>query len=180
MPLPVAKPQPGEYPSSYETYIRLIPAEADIFAVFAEQEAELAAYFSQLTEEQAAHRYAEGKWSLKQLLGHVTDTERIMAYRLLCVSRGDQTPLPGFDENTYVRGAAFESRVLSDLLAEFVTVRHATVALVRGLSPEQLQRVGTANGGGVSAAGLVYMIAGHARHHLNIVRERYVPGMAPR
>jgi uncharacterized damage-inducible protein DinB len=130
-----------------------------------------------LTEEQAAHRYAEGKWSLKQLLGHVTDTERIMAYRLLCISRGDQTPLPGFDENTYVRGAAFDSHVLSDLLAEFTAVRRATMALVRGLSPEQLQRVGTANGGGVSAAGLVYLIAGHARHHLNIVRERYAPGI---
>jgi uncharacterized damage-inducible protein DinB len=177
MPMHVSKPQPGDYLPFYETYIRLVPEEGDHLAIYAEQETDVAAFFRELTEEQAEHRYAHGKWSLKELLGHVTDTERIMTYRLLCVSRGDTTPLPAFDENKYVSGASFDSRPVGELLGEFQAVRQATTALLWSLTVEQLQRAGTASNGRVTAAALVYIVAGHVKHHMNIVRERYAPGI---
>jgi uncharacterized damage-inducible protein DinB len=177
MPLHLSKPEPGDYVPFYDTYIRLVPEESDLLAVYAAQEADVVAFFRELTEEQAAHRYANGKWSLKQVLGHVTDTERIMMYRLLCIARGDTTPLPGFDENTYVSGASFDDRTVVDLLGEFQAVRQATTALLRSLTTLQLQLAGTVNSNRATAAALVYMVAGHGVHHMNIVRERYAPGI---
>ncbi|KIL40679.1 squalene-hopene cyclase [Gordoniibacillus kamchatkensis] len=177
MKLHVPKPQTGDYFAYFETYISLVPEGQDLLAAYAEQEADVAAYFRELTEGQAAHRYAEGKWSLKELLGHVSDTERVMSYRLLRVSRGDTTPLPGFDENLFVSGASFDSRPIGELLDEFQAVRRATIALLRGLTAEQLQRAGNVNGGRTTAAALAYIVLGHAKHHMNIVRERYAPGI---
>lgn len=177
MPLHVPKPQPGDYFSYYQPYIDLVPETTDLPAVFADQEADLAAFFRELTEEQAAYRYAEGKWSLKELLGHVNDTERIMTYRLLCVARGDVTPLPGFNENEYVDGASFDNRPVAELLDEFQAIRRATIALLWSLTAEHLQRAGTANNGHITAAALAYIVVGHAKHHMNVVRESYAPGI---
>jgi hypothetical protein len=107
----------------------------------------------------------------------MTDTERIMTYRLLRIARGDTTPLPGFDQNLYVSGASFDDRPVAELLDEFRAVRQASIALLKGLDAEQLQRAGTANNARITAAALAYIVPGHAAHHLNIVRERYAPGI---
>ena len=119
--------------------------------------------------------YAPGKWTVKGVLGHLADDERIYAYRALCVARGDPRPLPGFDENDYARAAAFDSRTLADLLADYEAVRNASITLFRGLPPEALLRRGIANDHEVTPRGLAFHIAGHELHHHAILRERYLP-----
>lgn len=175
MPLRVPRPQAGDYlAGDYEAYIGLVPADRDMVAVYSEQEADVDAFYRDLTEEQAAHRYAEGKWSLKEMLGHVIDNERIMSYRLLCIARGETASLPGYHDTAYVTAASFDTRTVPDLLSEFHAVRPGTIALVRSLTDEQLRRAGTANQARVTAGALVYIIVGHAMHHMNIARERYI------
>jgi hypothetical protein len=122
---------------------------------------------------QAAYRYAEGKWSVREVVGHLADAERIFGYRLLRIGRGDETPLSGFDENMYVPAGAFEQRDFGDLLEEWVAVRNATLALVRGLPAEAWKRSGTSNGKRVTAAALAYVTYGHVEHHMRILQERY-------
>jgi uncharacterized damage-inducible protein DinB len=117
--------------------------------------------------------YAEGKWTVRQLLGHITDTERVMSYRLLRIARGDATPLPGFDENAFMAHAGFGDRTLADLAAEFDAVRQATVRLVASLGAEALSRRGVASGAPVSARALLYIIAGHELHHRALLVQRY-------
>ena len=126
-----------------------------------------------VTEAVAAHRYAPGKWSVREVLGHLCDAERIFAYRLLRIARGDATPLAGFDENTYVPAGAFEQRALAALTDEWTATRNATVALVRGLPAGAWTRSGIANGKNVTATALVYIILGHVEHHLGVLRDRY-------
>ncbi|HWK90182.1 MAG TPA: DinB family protein, partial [Longimicrobium sp.] len=140
---------------------------------------EAAALARGLSAEQAAHRYAEGKWSIKQVLGHVIDAERIFAYRLLRIGRGDATPLPGFDENPYVDAANFDARTAADLAAELEHVRQSTLDLLRHLDDGALARRGTASGFEVSARALAWIIAGHMHHHLALIRERYLTSPAP-
>jgi hypothetical protein len=121
----------------------------------------------------AGHRYAPGKWSVREVIGHLCDAERIFAYRLLRIARGDGTPLAGFDENAYVPAGSFESRELNALIKEWMATRDSTIALVRGLPADAWTRRGTANGTNVSAAALAYIILGHVEHHLGILRDRY-------
>ena len=123
--------------------------------------------------EVAGRSYAQGKWTLKEVLGHLADDERIFAYRALCVARGDPRELQGFDENAYIASAGFEQRAWSDLLAENRSVREATLTLLGGLPPEAWLRRGTVNGYRASARGLAFHIAGHELHHLRVLRERY-------
>ncbi|HYE58379.1 MAG TPA: DinB family protein, partial [Rhodothermales bacterium] len=144
--------------------------------VLERQATELDALLRSLDEERARHRYAPGKWSVKEVLGHVTDAERIFAYRLLCIARGDQTSFPGFDENAYVPNSGADDRSMDDLLDEFAAVRRATLALLRGLPDAAMTRIGTANGQLVSVRALPFILAGHAQHHLNVLRERYGVG----
>lgn len=118
--------------------------------------------------------YAPGKWTLKQVVGHLSDDERIFAYRLLCVARGDRTPLPGFDENDYMRFAGFQSRSWPDLLDEFRAVREATLLLLETLAPDAWTRTGNVNGYDASVRGLAFHVAGHELHHLRTVREKYL------
>ena len=122
--------------------------------------------------------YADGKWTLKQVLGHLIDDERIFTYRALCLARGDTRPLPGFDENEYMRDAGFEGRALGDLLAEYRTVRQATLTLLEGLPHGAWLRRGTVNGYNATVRGLAFHIAGHELHHIRLVRERYLPLLA--
>jgi len=124
-------------------------------------------------ESDADATYAPGKWSIKEVAGHIVDTERIMAYRLLRIARGDSTPLPGFEQDDYVRDGNFASRTLANLIEEFRLVRAATLALLQGLDGEALVRRGLADGKPVSARALAYIIAGHERHHLDILQQRY-------
>jgi len=121
-------------------------------------------------------RYAEGKWTLKEILGHLIDDERIFAYRALCVARRDPRPLPGFDENDYVAATDFESRPLAGLLREYASVRESTLTLFESLTPEEWTRRGNVNGYEASVRGLAFHMAGHELHHLRVVRERYGHG----
>jgi uncharacterized damage-inducible protein DinB len=129
-------------------------------------------FFCSLTDEQADYAYAEGKWTIKEVAGHLTDAERTFAYRAFAFSRG-QGELPGFDENIYVEKATFSNRTLKDLAAEFKAVREANLYMLRALTDDQLNIVGVANGGNIKINSILYIMAGHELHHLNILKERY-------
>lgn len=171
----VGRPEPDEIPSHYAGYIKRVP-EPDPVVVCASQIEETAALLRSVSETDAMYRYAPGKWSVKEVVGHLADTERIMSYRALRIARGDTTPLPSFDENAYVPVAKFDGRSLADLVGELRTVRAATLALLRTFDAEAWQRRGTASGKPVSVRALGYMIPGHERHHVEILKTRYGVG----
>jgi uncharacterized damage-inducible protein DinB len=172
------RPQPDEYASYYQRYVDLAP-EDDIVAALDAQSHETSRLLESLTEQQASNRYAPDKWSVKQLLGHVTDAERIFAYRALCVGRGETKPLPGFEQEGFVTNGAFDGRTLEDLADELATVRKANVMMLRALPDEAWQRRGTASENPVSTRGLAYIMLGHERHHLRILREKYLGEATP-
>lgn len=126
-----------------------------------------------LSESDAMFRYADGKWTIKEVIGHLLDTERVYAYRLLRISRGDVTPLPGFDDTSYVPAGQFNLRSVNELVSEFAVQRASTLALANGVPSTAWLRIGTANGFTTSARGLVYIILGHTEHHLHLLRQRY-------
>ncbi len=126
-----------------------------------------------ISEERSLHRWAEGKWSVKENLNHLADTERVMAYRLLCIARGDQTPLPGFEQDDYVRSANADAIPWQDLVSEFAAVRRATILMLRNMPPEALANIGTCGGNPTSARALAWIIAGHLIHHMRIFKEKY-------
>ncbi|MFX3635325.1 MAG: DinB family protein [Candidatus Pristimantibacillus sp.] len=169
----INKPTNEEYGLHFKPYIDLI-AEGDVTQLLVDQADELAAVLLDCTAQQADYRYAEGKWSLKEVLGHIIDTERIMSYRLLRIARGDKTPLAGFDENTFVQNASFELRSLSNLLEEYLAVRRSTITLFGGVTEEAWARIGVSNDFEMSARALAYIIAGHERHHMNIIKDKYL------
>jgi len=167
------RPQAGEYGSSFQEYIDLAPEE-DVVAALEAQSEETAALLGGLSEEQASQRYAPDKWSIKQIVGHVTDGERIFAYRALSIARGETTPLPGFDQDPYVANSGADDRSISDLAAELATVRRANVMMFRALSEEAWRRIGTASDHPISVRAIAFGILGHERHHVRILRERYL------
>ena len=171
----VGRPEPDEIPSHYLGYIKRVP-ENDPVIVCASQIEETAALLHGLSETDAMYRYGRGKWSIKEVVGHLADTERIMSYRALRIARGDVTPLPSFDENAYVPVARFDGRSLADLVGELRTVRAATLALLRTFDADAWRRRGTASGKPVSVRALGFMIPGHERHHVEILRTRYGVG----
>lgn len=169
----LSKPQPGEYPAYFGEYIREVP-EGQLLSLLELQPEEAMLKLGTLSEEAGNYRYADGKWSLKEVLGHVTDTERVMSYRLLRIARGDQTPLPGFEEELFVSHANFDRLSILQLLKDFSTVRKSTLSLIQQLDDDAWLRTGTASGESISSRALAYLIAGHAIHHLRIIRERYL------
>jgi len=172
----IAKPAAGEFLSYYAHYIDLVP-ESDLGKVLQQQIDATRAIFGTVDEAKAGYRYAPGKWSVREVLGHLTDAERVFTYRLMCIARGDVTPLPGFDEQAYVPASGADRRTLAGLLNEFVAVRSATIALVDGLSAEAWTRRGNANGHEITPRALAYIVTGHERHHLETLRTRYGVGM---
>jgi hypothetical protein len=170
----MARPAEDEYGPFYRAYISLVPQQ-DLIETLKAQKDTTAGMLRPISEDKAGMRYAPDKWSIKEVVGHLCDTERIMTYRGLRIARGDQTPLPGFEQDDYVRLAGFDLRLLEDLVSEFASVREATLSWIRGLDSNALQRRGTANNMGVSVLALAYIIAGHERHHVGILRERYLP-----
>lgn len=171
----VGRPEPDEIPSHYVGYIKRVP-EVDPVMVCASQIEETAGLLRGLSDTDAMYRYGRGKWSIKEVIGHLADTERIMAYRALRIARGDATPLPSFDENAYVPVAQFDARSLADLVGELRTVRAATLALLRTFDADAWRRRGTASGKPVSVRALGFMIPGHERHHVEVLRTRYGVG----
>lgn len=170
------RPLPGEYAEGFAPYIAEAPA-GDVLALLEAQLVEATALFGGLTEAQGAHAYAPGKWSLKTLIQHLSDGERIFAYRCLRIGRGDTTPLPGFDEDAYAATAGADGHAVADLLADFRATRLASLTLFRSMPEEGWARRGTSNGKALSARSLPYICLGHTAHHLAVVRERYLPGL---
>jgi len=171
-PATITRPGSDEYAPYYDTYISKVP-DQDLLQLLKEQIEETCRLLSKVPESGADAAYAPGKWTIKEVAGHMVDTERIMAYRLLRVARGDATPLPGFEQNDYVRGGGFQARPLASLVEEFRIARASTLALLQGLDGAALGRRGFADGKTVSARALAYIIAGHERHHVGILRQRY-------
>ena len=171
----IHRPAPDEYDYAPQAggYVAGAPAMADPLAQLAAQREAFARVIASVSEERAGYRYEAGKWSVKELVGHLADTERILSYRLLRIGRGDVTPLPGFEEADYVRSAQTDRRPLSDVIGEWMAVRRSTEALVGGMPPEAWDRRGTANGHAVTARALLYIIVGHVEHHRSILAERY-------
>lgn len=166
------RPAEDEFAPYYGRYIGRVP-QGDIVALLAEQLPAVLDLLDDVDEARASHRYEPGKWSIRQVIGHIADTERVMAYRALRIARGDRTPLPGFDENAFMTLAGFDERSLLSLVDEWATVRRATLALYEGLDPARAEERGTASDNPVSVRALAYIIHGHVEHHLAILRERY-------
>jgi hypothetical protein len=169
------RPEPSEYAPYYAGYVAQVP-DGDLLRTLETGLGDYATTFGALPEAMGRHAYAPGKWTLRELLGHVIDTERVFAYRAMRIARGDTTPLPGFDEKAWVPESGSNRRSLADLIAELRAVRGATVALLRHLPEDSIDRMGTASDNPVSVRALAWIIAGHPIHHLGVVRERYLAG----
>jgi len=172
--LTIARPQPGEYAPYYDRYVSLVQGD-DILQTLDAQRRQMMLLISCREEEDGDFRYAPGKWSVKEVLGHICDAERIFAYRALRIARGDRTPLAGFEQDDYVPNGPFARSPLSDLVEEFIAVRRATISLLRNLDEEAWSRRGVASENEVSVRALAYIIAGHELHHRRILEEKYFP-----
>jgi uncharacterized damage-inducible protein DinB len=173
----ISRPDETEYLPYFGKYISLVP-EGDIIDLLRKQLEETLDLLREIPEAQAGFRYGDDKWSIKELVGHVIDAERIFAYRALRFARNDQTPLSGFEQDDYISNAAFDERSLDDLASEFESVRRSTIFLFKPLNAEASMRTGLANGSAASVRALAYMIAGHELHHRNILRDRYLQTLA--
>ena len=167
------RPEKNEYAGFYETYVSLV-FETDIILALKNQHEDLVDIFSEITEEKGLFAYAEGKWTIKELLGHLIDGERVFAYRALRIARGDQTPLAGFDQDPYVENGNFNSSKLADLIEELLQLRSANILMFNNLTPNSWDNFGTASENKVTTRALAYIMVGHIQHHLNILREKYL------
>jgi DinB family protein len=168
-----ARPDPAEVPPGLAGYVGKVRDGEDPLALLASQLDELRSAFGRWPEARGSYRYAPGKWSVKELVCHLSDTERIFCYRALRFARNDATPLPSFDENAYAAEMHADERPLADLVEELLNVRRATLSFFRGLWADAWTRRGIASGKEVSVRALAYAIAGHARHHLEVLADRY-------
>lgn len=167
------RPDPSEYAPHFERYISLVP-DGGIADILTRQFDEYLPFYRGIGEAQSSHRYAPGKWSIKQVIGHVIDTERVFNYRGLAVSRGERQTLPGFEQDDYVTGANFDDRSLGDLIDELAAVRAATIPLFGRMSDELLARRGKAWQAEITALACGFVIAGHERYHVKHLREHYL------
>lgn len=171
--MPIQKPEASEYAPYYGKYIDRI-GDGDILNILAAQNRETGALLRAVGEERGAYRYAPGKWSLKQVLGHVADVERVFTYRALVFARNDRTPLPSMEQEDWIAHSNFDSRSLASIVAELDAVRAATLALFASFDAEIGTRRGTASGFEFSVRAMPYIVAGHELHHMGVVRERYL------
>jgi uncharacterized damage-inducible protein DinB len=170
--LAIARPGADEYFEYYGKYVALLATD-DAMTALQDQIADTVRVLKSADETRALHRYAPGKWSVKEVVGHVTDAERIFAYRALRIGRADTTPIEGFDENTYVPAGRFDRRPLTELVTDYEIARQGTLALFRGFDEEAMTRRGTANGKTISVRAIAWIIAGHELHHRSILVEKY-------
>jgi uncharacterized damage-inducible protein DinB len=169
----INRPEETEYLPYYGRYVSLVTGD-DILKALSDQLSETLALLRSVPESQGNFRYDAGKWSIKELVGHMIDTERIFAYRALRFARNDTTPVPGFEQDDYIRNASFDACALGDLAAEFESVRRATLFLFKHLDGDAWTRRGVASESEVSVRALAYIIAGHELHHVGILRDRYL------
>lgn len=165
------RPQAHDYPAWGETYIKLV--DGDVMEILERQATEFADFVNSLIEK-ADYAYAPGKWTIKQIIGHIIDAERVFTYRLTCFARGEQQPLPGFEENDYVTNAHFADRSLLSLSHEFALLRKANLYLFKSLTETELDRKGTASGKEITVKAILFVTAGHIIHHQQIIKERYL------
>jgi uncharacterized damage-inducible protein DinB len=173
--LVIARPQPGECAPYYDRYISLIQ-DNDILTTLDQQRRQMVQLLSGLSEADGDFRYAPEKWSAKEVLGHVCDTERIFAYRALRISRGDATPIEGFEQDDYVKNGPFARRPIADAIEDYIAVRRATLSLLRSLEEAAWSRRGVANKNEVTVRAIAYLIAGHEVHHRRILEQKYFAG----
>ena len=166
------RPQSDEFAPYYATYINTVSENA--LGELEHQATSLPKFLKLVSDEKAYYAYAEGKWTVKEVVGHMIDTERIMAYRALRIARNDKTPLASFEENDYVANASFNDRSLESLSDEFAAVRMGNIYLFKHLTEEEFSRMGTASDKPVSVRALLYILVGHVNHHRNIIEERYL------
>lgn len=169
----IARPNTGDFHKYFSLYIDQVPGE-DVLAQIEAGGAEAVALLRGLSEEKAAFRYAPGKWSIKELYGHLIDSERLFAFRCLWFARGDEKAQPGMDENAWAEISNAHERSIEDLAAEYEAVRASTLCLLRSLDDAALGRSGNASGNTMSVQALPWLIAGHEIHHLKVLRERYL------
>jgi len=167
------RPAKGDYGEYYQPYIDLVKGD-DIFRILVKQNLESQNVLNSFSESNGNFRYAEGKWTVKEVVGHLMDVERIFAYRALCIARGETKPLPGMDQNIYVANGNFNKRQLIDLNYEYRLLRESNILLYGGLDKSVLQNRGNASGYEVTVLALMFMTAGHEKHHLNVLTERYM------
>ena len=168
------RPQADEYPEYYRQYAEVVP-DGDVLEFLEHQQEAMRQLLGTLNEDQADYKYAAGKWTLKEVLGHIMDTERIFCVRALAFARQDPADLPGFEQDDYVTNGYFPSRTLRDLLEEASTIRAATLSMFHGFDDRSFKRQGRANNAIFSVRSVPWIIAGHARHHLSVIQERYLP-----
>jgi uncharacterized damage-inducible protein DinB len=169
----ISKPEATDYPSYYATYINRVTGD-DLIESLENNFNTTKELIKSLNDDQLNYRYAEGKWSIKEILVHVMDAERIFAYRALRFARQDKTNLPGFEENDYVPASNASQRNINNILDEFAALRKSTIELFKNFDEKQLSQSGTANNNRISVCSLAYVIAGHELHHINVIRERYL------
>lgn len=167
------RPSKGDYGEYYQKYIDLVPGD-DIFRVLVEQNVESQNVLNSFSESKGNHSYAEGKWTVKEVIGHMMDVERIFAYRALCIARGETNPLPSMDQDTYVKNGNFNKRQLFDLNYEYRLIRESNILLFGSFDKSVLHCRGIASGYEVTVLALMWMTVGHEKHHLNILMERYM------
>ncbi len=167
------RPEKGTYPIYYENYIPLVK-QNNITEALVENETEVLSFFNSILADKENYAYESGKWTIKEVLNHLIDTERIFSYRALRFARKDEQLLPSYDQDPYVLNAELQNRSLKDLLNEFETVRKATISLFNSFSNEALVRIGATAAGKASVVAIGFTICGHGTHHINVIRERYL------
>ena len=171
----MGRPTDQEYAPFYKGYVGLV-TEDDVLPPLAAQRDEVLRLAASVPTERETFRYAEGKWSIRELFGHIGDGERVFGYRAFCIGRGDQAAFPGFDQEEYMAAADYDRVPLAELASDFARLRESNLAVLKRLPPERWAQVGTASGARVSVNALAYVMAGHVRHHLGVLRDRYQVG----
>jgi hypothetical protein len=173
----INSPTTDEYAAFYSDYIQRAVAKGDVIAALPQQIADIRSALGKLTDKQARFRNGPEEWSIKEIVSHLIDTERVFSYRLLRISRNDKTPLPGFEQEDYVREAGADELAFDDLLNEFEFLRRANMLAIKNISEEAAARVGSASAAAVSARALIHMLVGHVEHHMASLHEKYLPNL---
>ncbi|MHB8852876.1 MAG: DinB family protein [Ignavibacteriaceae bacterium] len=169
----MTRPVKGDYSPNYEGYISKVEGENGI-VILKSQLSSAVKYFDEIPEDKGTYSYAIGKWSIKELIGHIIDTERVFAYRAMCIARGETKSLPGFDQDDYVKSANFNEKKLNDLVNEFKALRESNITMFNGFDEVAFDRRGLANEKEITVLAILFIICGHAAHHLNILEEKYL------
>ena len=167
------KPEPGDYAPYYENYIKLVDGD-DILKILNDQSKKTQDVLNSFSEHKGNFRYADGKWTVKEVVGHLLDTERVFAYRALCIARGEKKSLPGIEQDDYVSAGNFNGRELFELNYEFRLLRESNLLLFRSFTTEMLKKRGFANETSVTVLAILFIIAGHEKHHMKVLREKYI------